>query len=108
MNETEFEIHGSSAGWGRTLVATLVGLVYFFPVVWMILAAFKTREDALATPPKLFFTPTLEHFWASFYRVSADGTRVMDTGLVRNFANSIAISMVSVSLALALGALAAC
>jgi multiple sugar transport system permease protein len=95
------------ADWKRTTVATLVGLVYFFPVIWMILAAFKTRQDALATPPKLFFTPTLEHFWASFHRVSADGQRVVDSGLARNFANSICISLISVALALLLGAIAA-
>jgi multiple sugar transport system permease protein len=94
-------------GLGRTLVATLIGLVYFFPVIWMILAAFKTRVDALATPPKLFFTPTLEHFWASFHRLSADGAHIFDTGLDRNFANSLFISLVSVGLALALGGLAA-
>ena len=95
------------AGFGRTLVATLIGLVYFFPVIWMILAAFKTRVDALATPPKLFFTPTLEHFWASFHRLSADGSQIFDTGLDRNFFNSLFISLVSVGLALALGGLAA-
>ena len=96
-----------AAGPGRALVAALIGIVYFFPVLWMILAAFKTRADALATPPKLFFTPTLEHFFASFHRLSADGARVVDTGLGRNFANSLFISLVSVGLALALGTLAA-
>ena len=96
-----------TSGIGRTLVATLVGLVYFFPVIWMILAAFKTRSDALATPPKLIFTPTLEHFWAAFHRVSADGSSVVATGLERNFFNSLFISIVSVGLALLLGALAA-
>jgi multiple sugar transport system permease protein len=95
------------AGLARALSATLVGVFYFFPVVWMILAAFKTRQDALATPPKLFFTPTLEHFWASFHRLSADGSQVFDTGLERNFANSLFISLISVSLALTLGTLAA-
>ena len=107
MEEPQLDPLRNPAGLGRTLVAALVGLVYFFPVIWMILAEFKTRADALATPPKLFFTPTLEHFWASFYRVSADGARVMRTGLEGNFANSLVISSVSVALALALGALAA-
>jgi len=107
MAELEKSATRGPAGLGRTLVAALVGLVYFFPVIWMILAAFKTRADALATPPKLFFTPTLEHFWASFHRLSADGARVLDTGLERNFANSICISLVSVGLALFLGAIAA-
>ncbi len=95
------------AGSVRALSAALVGVIYFFPVIWMILAAFKTRPDALATPPKLFFTPTLEHFWASFHRLSADGSQVFDTGLGRNFANSIFIALTSVSLALLLGTLAA-
>jgi multiple sugar transport system permease protein len=107
MRDEESTPVRNQAGLGRTLVAALVGLVYFFPVIWMILAAFKTRADALATPPKLFFTPTLEHFWASFHRVSTDGSQVFDTGLARNFANSIFISLLSVALALALGALAA-
>ena len=106
-NDEEPAAIGKAAGLGRTLVAGGVAVAYFSPVIWMILAAFKTRADALATPPKLFFTPTLEHFWASFHRMSADGARVMDTGLVRKLANSIAISCVSVSLALTLGALAA-
>src|SRR3984885_15723992 len=107
MYDAEFASTHRPAGFRRTLFATLIGLVYFIPVIWMILAAFKTRADALATPPKLFFTPTLEHFWSSFYRVSADGARVMRTGLEGNFANSLVISSVSVALALALGALAA-
>jgi multiple sugar transport system permease protein len=55
----------------------------------------------------LFFTPTLEHFWASFHRLSADGSQIFDTGLDRNFFNSLFISLVSVGLALALGGLAA-
>jgi multiple sugar transport system permease protein len=105
-DETTVSTEGP-AGFGRTILAALVGLVYFFPVIWMILAAFKTRADALATPPKLFFTPTLEHFWASFHRLSADGSQIFDTGLGRNFANSLFISLTSVSLALMLGAIAA-
>ena len=107
MQDEEFTPTARPAGLGRALLAAIVGLVYFFPVIWMILAAFKTRADALATPPKLFFTPTFEHFWASFHRVSADGTQVFDTGLERNFANSLFICLTSVALALALGAIAA-
>ncbi|PDT08461.1 carbohydrate ABC transporter permease [Rhizobium sp. M1] len=34
----------------------------FFPILWMLMAAFKTEIDAVATPPKLFFSPTLENF----------------------------------------------
>ena len=34
----------------------------FFPIFWMVLTSFKTEIDAIATPPKLFFTPTLENY----------------------------------------------
>jgi multiple sugar transport system permease protein len=95
------------AGWGRTIGAAVVGLIYFIPVLWMILAAFKTRQDALATPPKLFFRPTFEHFWAMFHRLSADGTQSFPTGFQRDIANSIGISCASVAIALVLGGLAA-
>ena len=46
------------AGWGRTLVAAVVSLIYFFPVLWIILTAFKTLNDALAVPAQFIFTPT--------------------------------------------------
>jgi len=95
------------ASWRRTVGATIVGLIYFLPVFWMILAAFKSRIDALATPPKLFFAPTLEHYWAIFHRKSADGTQIFETGAEWNFFNSVFISGVSVLIALALGGLAA-
>ena len=45
------------AGWGRTVGSALLGFVYFIPVIWMLLAAIKTRPDALATPPKPHKTP---------------------------------------------------
>jgi sorbitol/mannitol transport system permease protein len=37
------------------------GLI-FFPIFWMVLTSFKTEVEAVATPPKLFFTPTLENY----------------------------------------------
>ncbi|MBV9220571.1 MAG: carbohydrate ABC transporter permease [Methylobacteriaceae bacterium] len=95
------------AGYLRTAGAALVGIIYASPVIWMILTAFKSRPDALASPPKLFFTPTLEHFWSIFHRVSADGTQIFDTGFGRNMFNSVFICTVSVALALGIGALAA-
>jgi len=95
------------SGWRRTIGASLVGLIYFFPVVWMILAAFKSRPDALATPPKLIFTPTLEHYWSLFHRVTADGKQIFPTGFERYVLNSIGIATTSVLLAIALGGIAA-
>src|SRR5690606_20176036 len=68
------------AGFGRGTLATIVALVYFFPVLWIILTAFKSYSDTLAVPPVWFFTPTLENFFAVFSRsMTYDGAAV-DTG----------------------------
>lgn len=44
------------------LLSWAVALTLFFPIFWMVLTAFKTELQAITTPPKLFFTPTLENF----------------------------------------------
>lgn len=43
-------------------LAWLVALIIFFPIFWMLLTSFKTEIDAFASPPQLFFTPTLENY----------------------------------------------
>lgn len=37
-------------------------LVLFAPVAWMVLTSFKSEQDAVALPPRLLFTPTLDHY----------------------------------------------
>jgi len=44
------------------ILAWGVALAIFFPIFWMLLTSFKTEIDAFATPPQLFFTPTLENY----------------------------------------------
>ena len=44
----------SRPGWSTLLI--------FFPLVWLVLTAFKTELQAIAVPPLLFFTPTLDNF----------------------------------------------
>jgi multiple sugar transport system permease protein len=95
------------AGWGWTLGAGIVSFVYFFPVLWIILTAFKTHNDALAIPPVWFFTPTLENFVAVFSRAYSAGAEAVSTGFDRFFFNSIFISGASVLIALVLGTMAA-
>ena len=46
----------------RTLAAWSVTLLIVFPLIWLVLTAFKTELQAIAVPPQLFFTPTLENF----------------------------------------------
>jgi len=43
------------------VLAWIVGLVFFFPVFWMLLSSFKSEQDA-NTSPKLLFDPTLDRF----------------------------------------------
>lgn len=95
------------AGWGYTLITTFVGMIYFSPVLWIILTAFKTRTDALAVPPKLFFTPTLDNFKSVFYRSSITTDTTQATDMALYFFNSIFIAGTSVFLALIVGTLAA-
>lgn len=45
-----------------TVVTYLIALIFLFPLVWMILAAFKTEAQAFASPPVFFFQPVFENF----------------------------------------------
>lgn len=76
----------------------LVALVFFAPVAWIVLSAFKTREDILATPPKLLFTPTL----ANFRDLTAT-----NASFVTQFANSVFLSVTAVVIAVFVSFLAA-
>jgi multiple sugar transport system permease protein len=44
------------------VIALVVAVVLLIPVFIMGITAFKTRGDILASPPKVFFRPTLEGF----------------------------------------------
>jgi sorbitol/mannitol transport system permease protein len=46
----------------RTVAAWGVALLLFFPLGWLVLMAFKTELQAIAVPPLVVFTPTLENF----------------------------------------------
>ena len=48
--------------YGRPILAWGVGLIFFFPIFWMILTSFKTDADAVKPEYLLFFTPTLENY----------------------------------------------
>jgi sorbitol/mannitol transport system permease protein len=43
------------------ILAWFAGLVFFFPVFWMVLSSFKSEQVANG-PPKLFFHPTLDRY----------------------------------------------
>jgi multiple sugar transport system permease protein len=96
-----------TAGWGWTVFAGVIALIYFFPVLWIIMTAFKTRTDALAVPAKFLFAPTLDNFVRVFSRAMIGGEESFSTGFDLFFFNSIFIAGTSVVLALIIGTLAA-
>jgi len=108
------------AGWGRTIAAAIISFIYFFPVLVIVITAFKKHNDVLAVPAKLFpdfmgwlvpeqltFIPTLENFVSVFSRSYTTGGAAQDTGFDLFFFNSIFIAGSSVLLALLIGTIAA-
>jgi sorbitol/mannitol transport system permease protein len=77
------------------LVAWVLGLVFFFPVFWMVLNSFKSEADA-NTSPKLFFHPTLDRY----HDVTQSVGGVLSFG--QAFANSAVVVLVSTLIVLAL------
>ena len=55
-----------------SVMAWLAALLMFSPVAWMALTSFKTEQDAIAVPPKVFFEPTLDHYREAFSSGFAD------------------------------------
>ncbi|MGC4963354.1 carbohydrate ABC transporter permease [Gordonia sp. DT218] len=79
-----------------TVFTWILALGFFFPVLWMVLTAFKKESDAATNPPTFIFTPTLEQF-----------REVFDAGIGTPLMNSLFATIVSTILVLALGVPAA-
>ncbi len=79
------------------LIGWLAALLFFFPIFWMGLTAFKTEAGALASPPTLFFSPTLVNMRAVLDRAD----------YLHFFGNSVIIAFGATLLAIALGTPAA-
>lgn len=87
-------------GWKRTayhIVLWLVALIFFAPILWIVLGAFKTTDGILAIPPQFIFTPTFENF--------IDLTQRQNVGTF--FFNSIFMSASAVLIAIMVSFLAA-
>lgn len=46
----------------RALAALIVSLIFFAPIYWMIMTAFKTGNEAFTAAPSLFAWPSIENF----------------------------------------------
>ncbi len=88
-------------GQNRTVAALLglltwfIGLVFFFPLFWLVLNGFKDEIDA-NTSPKLFFDPTLDRF----SEVTEDTQGVLS--FTEAFGNSFWIVLISTVIVMAL------
>jgi multiple sugar transport system permease protein len=116
--------------WLAAVVVVTYATVSVLPIVWIGMTAFKSQSDAIAYPPKVFFTPTLEGFVdlftvqtrqphdfiaklpppTSWYeKLARDHDKVIagPSRVVERFVNSIVIGFGSTILATFLGTLAA-
>ncbi|MGW5644474.1 carbohydrate ABC transporter permease [Saccharopolyspora sp. NPDC003752] len=81
---------GNPAGrWALTAFTWLVAILFVFPLLWMVLTAFKQEADAYTEPPRLVFAPTLDQF-----------AGVLERGFLPYLGNSAFVTVVSTLLVL--------
>jgi sorbitol/mannitol transport system permease protein len=81
--------------WALGGLAWLTALIFFFPVLWMVLNSFKTEREANATP-NLNFEPTLDRY----REVTESAGGLLSFG--EAFTNSVVIVLLSTAIVLAL------
>ncbi len=79
-----------------TVVAWIIGLLVFFPVLYIVATGFKSEATAISLPPKLIFKPTLDQYRA-----------IRSSGFFPFFRNSFISSMVSTAVVVILAVPAA-
>ncbi|MDY7088156.1 MAG: carbohydrate ABC transporter permease, partial [Actinomycetota bacterium] len=80
--------------WG--VVAWIAGIIFVFPVIWMVLTSFKQENVAATNPPSWFFAPTLAQY-----------TQVFDRNITPFLLNSLMASIFSTILVVLLATPAA-
>jgi len=79
------------------LVLWAISILFFSPIVWMIICSFKTREEILMMPPKWLFMPSLQNYIGLFERINFS----------KELMNSIFMSLSAVIIAVLVSFLAA-
>jgi len=69
---------------GIGVLGWVVGLVFFFPVLWMFLTGFKQESQASTDPPTFLFAPTFEQYEA-----------ILGRNFAPYFINSLSASVLS-------------
>jgi sorbitol/mannitol transport system permease protein len=81
---------------GWSTLAWFAGIIFFFPIFWMVLTSFKPESAAYTSPPQFIFHPTLDEY-----------RQVFSAGMGPFLANSATATVVSVALVLVLATPAA-
>ncbi|HTU30315.1 MAG TPA: carbohydrate ABC transporter permease [Solirubrobacteraceae bacterium] len=84
----------ASIAWGT--LAWFAGIIFFFPVLWMVITSFKPESAAYTTNPKFDFSPTLTEY-----------KQVFSAGMGPFLINSAIATLLSVVLVLLLATPAA-
>ncbi len=79
-----------------TIVAWVIALLVFFPVLYIVLTGFKSEATAITLPPKFFFHPTLDQY-----------REIRSLGFFPFFRNSVIASLVSTAIVMVLAVPAA-
>jgi multiple sugar transport system permease protein len=87
--------------WGNKILLygglSIVSLIVLFPIIWLVITSFKPTIDIPAYPPKLSFTPTMEHYGRAFSR----------SGFLGSFLDSTLIAVVVMFISVTLGSMCA-
>lgn len=78
------------------LIALTLGF-FVFPIFWMVLTSFKPEGAIMVSPPRFFFTPTLQNYVHALW----------DKHFLFYIKNTLIISTVSTAIVVAFGSLAA-
>lgn len=79
------------SGYLVTALTWILVLLFFFPVLWMVITSFKTEGEAASYPPMFIFDPTWDRYIEVFRR-----------GMGLYLANSAAVSVLSTIVVMAL------
>lgn len=82
-----------------TVFTWAVGLVFVFPVLWLVLTAFKEENQAATDPPTLFFQPTLDRFSTV---LGADFLPYLGNSMIATLASTLLVLLLGLPAAYAL------
>ncbi len=77
---------------GFALLLSIICLVSFFPIFWIFTTAFKAPADVMCSPPRIFFTPTVDNFQAVLAKPGV-GSMFLNSAVIALSASLIVIAL---------------